>query len=96
MADRYLIVLEKSKTGFSSYSPDVPGCIATGETLENTIANMKSALAFHLQGLLEDGEAVPKSRGIQSYLDVEKESEGEEYFITHIDVKDLVSLIVPA
>jgi predicted RNase H-like HicB family nuclease len=87
--ERYLIVIEKSETGFSSYSPDVLGCIATGKTLNQTIANMKSALAFHLQGLLEDGEEIPKPRGVQAYLDAEKESEGEEYFITHITVKDL-------
>jgi predicted RNase H-like HicB family nuclease len=82
--ERYLIVIEKSETGFSSYSPDVLGCIATGKTLDQTITNMKSALAFHLRGLLEDGEEIPKPRGVKSYIDAEKESEGEEYFITHI------------
>jgi predicted RNase H-like HicB family nuclease len=88
--ERYLIVIEKSETGFSAYSPDVLGCIATGDTLDQTIANIKSALEFHLQGLLEDGEEIPKPRGIQSYLDAEKESEGEEYFMTHVSVKDVL------
>lgn len=88
--EKYLIVIEKSETGFSAYSPDVLGCIATGETLDQTIANMKSALEFHLQGLLEDGEEIPKPRGVDSYLDAERESEGEEYYITHIVVKDLL------
>ena len=88
--ERYLLVIEKSETGFSAYSPDVLGCIATGDTLDQTIANIKSALEFHLQGLLEDGEEIPKSRGIQSYLDAEKESEGEEYFMTHVSVKDIL------
>jgi len=88
--ERYLIVIEKSETGFSSYSPDVLGCIATGKTLDQTIANMKSALTFHLRGLLEEGEEIPKSRGVQSYLDAESESAGEEYFITHIAVKDIL------
>lgn len=87
--ERYLIVIEKSETGFSSYSPDVLGCIATGETLDQTIANMKSALSLHLRGLVEDGEEIPKPRGVQSYLDAEKDSAGEEYFITHIAVKDI-------
>ncbi|NJN92932.1 MAG: type II toxin-antitoxin system HicB family antitoxin [Anaerolineales bacterium] len=90
MMERYLIVIEKSGTGFSSYSPDVLGCIATGKTLDQTIANMRSALAFHLRGLLEDGEEIPKPRGVQSYLDAENESDGEEYFITHIAVKDIL------
>jgi predicted RNase H-like HicB family nuclease len=88
--ERYLIVIEKSETGFSSYSPDVLGCIATGKTLDQTIANMKAALAFHLRGLLEDGEEIPKPRGVQSYVDAERESAGEEYFITHIAVKDVL------
>lgn len=88
--EKYLIVIEKSETGFSTYSPDVLGCIATGETFDQTIANMKSALEFHLQGLLEDGEEIPKPRGVDSYLDAERESEGEEYYITHIVVKDLL------
>lgn len=88
--ERYLIVIEKSETGFSAYSPDVLGCVTTGKTLNQTIANMKSALAFHLQGLLEDGEEIPKPRGVKSYLDAERDSEGEEYFITHIAIKDVL------
>jgi predicted RNase H-like HicB family nuclease len=88
--ERYLIVIEKSEVGFSSYSPDVLGCIATGKTLNQTIANMKSALMFHLRGLLAEGEEIPKSRGVESYLDAERESEGEEYYITHIAVKDVL------
>jgi predicted RNase H-like HicB family nuclease len=87
--EKYLIVIEKSETGFSAYSPDVLGCIATGKTLDQIMENMKSALAFHLRGLLEDGEEIPKPRGVQSYLDAEKDSAEEEYFITHIAVKDV-------
>ena len=83
---KYLIVLEKSSTGFSAYSPDVLGCIATGETLEQTLANMEFALEFHLEGLLEDGESMPPARGIDSYLDALRDSEGEAYFMTHLAV----------
>ena len=84
--EKYLIVIEKSQTGFSAYSPDVLGCIATGRTIDQTIANMKSALAFHLRGMIEDGEEIPKPRGLQSYLDAERDSEAEAYFMTHIAV----------
>jgi predicted RNase H-like HicB family nuclease len=84
--EKYLIVVEKSETGFSAYSPDVLGCIATGKTIADTVANMKSALRLHLRGLVEDNEEVPRPRGIDSYLDAERESEGEEYYITHIVV----------
>jgi hypothetical protein len=50
---------------------------------------MKAALALHLRGLIEDGEEIPKPRGIQSYLDAERDSAGEEYFITHIAVESV-------
>ena len=93
--ERYLIVVEKSETGFSAYSPDVLGCIATGATIDDTIANMKSALRLHLRGIVEDGEEIPKPRGIDSYLEAERESEGEEYYLTHIAVGSVLPEITP-
>jgi len=88
--EKYLIVIEKSATGFAAYSPDVLGCIATGKTINQTITNMKSALTFHLKGLIADGEAIPQPRGIQSYLDAERDSEGVEHFITHIPMESVL------
>ncbi len=87
---KYLIVVEKSQTGYSAYSPEVLGCVATGKTIDKTLANMKAALAMHLRALIEDGEEIPQPRGIQSYLDAEKDSAGEEYFITHIVVDSVL------
>jgi predicted RNase H-like HicB family nuclease len=87
----YLIVVEKSRTGFSAYSPDVLGCIATGKTIEKTMANMKSALALHLRSILENGEKLLKPAGLQSYLQAKKESEGEEYFIGYVEIDSLIS-----
>lgn len=87
---KYLIVIEKSSSGFSAYSPDVYGCIATGSSLEDTLANMESTLEFHLEGLLEDGEPIPEARGIDAYLDALRESEGETYFMTHLAVTDVL------
>ena len=52
---KYLIVIEKSKTGYSAYSPDVPDCVSTGSTLEETEQNMREAISFHLDGLKEEG-----------------------------------------
>lgn len=89
MTGKYLVVVEKSRTGFSAYSPDVLGCIATGKTIEKTMANMKSALSMHLRGIVESGEKLPKPGGLQSYLQAKRESEGEEYFITHVDVESV-------
>ena len=85
MIDQYLIVLEKSDTGFSAYSPDVAGCIATGETLEDTTKLMRSALVLHLA----DVDKLPKPRGIDAYLDALRDSEGEEFYLTHISVASL-------
>lgn len=80
MIDRYLVVLEKSSTGFSAYCPDVPGCIATGENLEETTVQMKVALGLHLA----DIDPLPQPRGIESYLQALQDSAGEEFFLTHI------------
>ena len=61
------------------------GCIATGETLAITLENMRSALVFHLQ----DSTSIPQPRGIDAYLDALRESEGEEFYLTHIGVEVL-------
>ena len=52
---KYLIVLEKNETGYSAYSPDLPGCVSTGQSSEETEANMKEAIEFHIEGLKADG-----------------------------------------
>lgn len=88
-SDKYLIVIERSQTGFAAYSPDVPGCVATGETFNETVATMREALALHLQAMLEDGEEVPP-QGVQSYLDAIHDSEGEEYYLTHVTVASIL------
>lgn len=88
--EKYLIVVEKGQTGFSAYSPDVLGCIATGKTMNQALANMKSALQLHLKGIIEDSEEIPMPKGTQSYLEAERDSEGEEYFLTHIAVESVL------
>ena len=67
---RFLVVIEKTDTGFSAYSPDLPGCIATGSTREETEKNMHEALGFHIQGLLEDHLAVPESSSFAEFMAV--------------------------
>lgn len=56
----YLIVIEKANGNFAAYSPDLPGCIATGATREEVEANMREALLFHLEGLREEGFPIPE------------------------------------
>jgi predicted RNase H-like HicB family nuclease len=67
---KYLIVIERTDTGYSAYSPDVPGCIATGSTREETEREMRDAIAFHLEGLRADGLAIPQPSSSSSYIDV--------------------------
>ena len=55
-----MIVIEPPKTGFSAYSPDLPGCVSTGRTREEVELNMREAITFHLDGLREEGQAVPE------------------------------------
>lgn len=62
--NKYLIIIEKSKTGYSAYSPDVPGCVATGKTMSETEVSMKEALEFHIEGLVEEGLPIPKPSSI--------------------------------
>lgn len=67
---RYLIVIEETPGGFSAYSPDVPGCAATGRTREDVERNMHDALEFHLDGLREGGQPVPEPSTSAAYVDV--------------------------
>ena len=66
--ESFVIVLEPSSTGYAAFSPDVPGCVATGRTVEQTLSEMRSALAFHLEGMSEAGEPMPEPRGLDHYL----------------------------
>ena len=56
---RYLVVYEKTKSGFSSYAPDLPGCVAAGKTRSECERNMATAMQMHLDGMREDGEKLP-------------------------------------
>jgi predicted RNase H-like HicB family nuclease len=70
LAKRYLILIEGGPpSNFSAWSPDLPGCIATGGTLEETEREMRAAIAFHLAGLAADGEAVPEPSGPGVYVE---------------------------
>ncbi len=58
---RFLVLIEKTETNFCAYSPDLPGCVATGKTREDTETNMYEAIRFHLQGLREDNLVIPEN-----------------------------------
>ncbi len=59
---RYLIIIESTATGFSAYSPDLPGCVATGRTRAEVEQEMHNAIEFHIEGLRLAGEPIPEPR----------------------------------
>ncbi len=56
---KYTIIIEKAEDNYSAYCPDLPGCIATGRTEEETIKRMKEAIEFHIEGLREGKKSIP-------------------------------------
>lgn len=67
---RYLVIVEKSGTGYAAYSPDLDGCVATGETIDEAEATMREAVAFHIDGLKESGIEVPQPKAYVTYVEV--------------------------
>jgi predicted RNase H-like HicB family nuclease len=67
---RYLIVMEGTNTGYSAYSPDLPGCVATGTTESEVEQRMREAIEFHVAGLREQGEPVPEPQSSSSYVEI--------------------------
>lgn len=65
---KYLIVIEKAKRNYSAFSPDLPGCIATGKTVRDVKKNMYDAIELHINGLREDKMPIPKSSSIAEYV----------------------------
>ena len=67
---KYLIIIEPTSTGFSAYSPDLPGCVATGHSSEEIERNMHEAIALHLEGLREEGQPVPEPQTYSAYVEL--------------------------
>jgi len=66
---RYAVVIEKAGENYSAYVPDLPGCIATGATVEETEAEIRDAIRFHIEGLREDGLPVPEAVSRAGYVE---------------------------
>ncbi len=67
---RFLIVIEKTDSGFSAYSPDLDGCVASGSTQSDTENNMHQAIEMHINGMKEDKEEIPESTSFAEYVTV--------------------------
>jgi predicted RNase H-like HicB family nuclease len=67
---RYAIVVERAKSNFAGYVPDLPGCVATGSTVEETEHRLRQAIAIHVLGLREDGLPVPEPSSLVDYVEI--------------------------
>jgi predicted RNase H-like HicB family nuclease len=67
---KYAVIYEKTDTGYSAYVPDLPGCVAAGDTLEQTGQLMLEAIEFHLAGMREDGDPIPEPTTVAAMLPV--------------------------
>ena len=67
---KYAVVIEKGETSFGAYVPDLPGCVAVGETREEVLTLISEAIEFHLEGMAEDGEGMPEPHSEAEYVEV--------------------------
>jgi len=67
---RYAVVIENAGSNFSAYVPDLPGCVATGDTLAEAEVAIREAIEFHLEGLREDGSPIPPPSSKVEYIEV--------------------------
>ena len=67
---RYAVVIEKADNNYSAYVPDLPGCVATGVSVEEVEAEIREAIEFHLEGLCEDGVPIPIPQSRVDYVEV--------------------------
>jgi predicted RNase H-like HicB family nuclease len=67
---RYAVVIENAEGNFSAYVPDLPGCVATGATVEETELAIRDAIRFHLEGMREDGVPIPQPTSRVDYVEV--------------------------
>ena len=67
---KYLVVTEKTQTGYSAYSPDILGCVSTGATLEEITQNIQEVLEFYIDSLIEEGLQIPDPSTYSAYVEV--------------------------
>jgi predicted RNase H-like HicB family nuclease len=67
---RYAVVIEKAEQNYAAYVPDLPGCVATGKTVEETETQIQEAIEFHIRGMREDGLSIPEPSSRVEYIEV--------------------------
>jgi len=86
MKAKFLVIIEKGENNYSAYSPDVPGCAATGKFVEDTLESIREALEFHFEGLLQNGDEIPEPKGLTFYLEKTSEISSDD-ILAHIDIE---------
>jgi predicted RNase H-like HicB family nuclease len=66
----YTVIVERSDNNYGAWAPDLPGCITTGATVEETLANMREAIELHLEGMREDGDPIPEPSATAAVIQV--------------------------
>ena len=87
--EKFVVVIEKADNNYSAYLPDVPGCISTGNTIEETIQNIKDALEFHLEGMAEEKLPMPKIQTLEKHLSNGDIFLDDDVFIANVNVSVL-------
>lgn len=67
---KYPVIIEKADGNYSAYSPDLPGCVATGPTIEETISRMRDAIKYHIKGLEREGMTIPEPSAKIKYIEI--------------------------
>jgi len=67
---KYAVVIEKADSNYSAYVPDLPGCIATGRTIEKVEIEIRNSIEFHLEGMKQDGQTIPLPSSAVEYVEV--------------------------
>lgn len=89
MEKKYLVVIEKADKNYSAFSPDLPGCITVGGTVDETINFIKEAIELYLEAVADEGGAIPPSKGLRYYTEqgiFDDDQIAEEYYITRVEV----------
>ena len=67
---KFLVVIEKTRTGYSAFCPDLSGCAATGKTKSGVLRSLRSAINFHLEGMIDSGQKIPNPKSTSTYLEL--------------------------
>jgi predicted RNase H-like HicB family nuclease len=67
---KYPVIIEKANGNYSAYSPDLPGCVSTGATIEETLSRMRDAIQFHIEGLKKEGLNIPEPSTKVEYIEI--------------------------